>query len=110
MTIPLTTLKEILIEGKCQDLVVLPTAKQSGGLFTHIIITTASSARHAMALANRVLKAQKSAGKKKSNIEASEEREWVLIDCDDVIVHIMQQEARERYRLENLWAFEDRSN
>lgn len=106
MTLNWQAIAQALADGKGEDIVTLPTERQSGGLFTHIIIATAGSARHAAALAERVLKAQKAAGYKKSAVESSQEREWVLIDCGDVIVHIMQDEARSRYRLEELWGFE----
>lgn len=106
MPITDSELKQVLQDGKAEDIMLLPTVRQSGGLFTHIIIATAGSARHASALAERVQKAQKQAGEKKSRVEASEEREWVLIDCGDIIVHIMQRAARERYQLEALWGFE----
>ena len=36
-------------------------------------------------------------------IEGEGDSEWILVDCGDVIVNIMQQEAREFYDLESLW-------
>ena len=95
-----------LEEGKGGEIVILPAAVQSGGLFTHMVVATAGSARHAAALAERVLKAQKQGGNKQSRVETSAEREWVLIDCGDVVVHIMQAPARDKYRLEDLWGFD----
>ena len=106
MPITESEIVQVLEDGKAENITTLPTLQQSGGLFTHMVIATAGSSRHAAALAERVQKAQKEAGEKKSRIEASEEREWVLIDCGDVIVHIMQQMARDRYQLETLWDFE----
>ena len=35
--------------------------------------------------------------------KAQEDSEWVLIDCGDVVINVMQQEAREFYDLESLW-------
>lgn len=99
-------IRQVLLDGKGEEIVILPTARQSGGLFTHIVVTTAGSARHAAALAERVTKAQKRSGNKTSKVETSDEREWVLIDCGDVVVHIMQAAARARYRLEDLWGFD----
>ena len=36
--------------------------------------------------------------------EASEEPQWVLMDCGDVVVHLLDRRARAFYRLEDLWA------
>ena len=102
----LAPITEALTEGKAEDVVILPTEEQSGGLFSHIIIATAGSSRHAAALAERVVKATKAAGLKKPSMESSEEREWVLIDCGAVVVHVMREEARRYYQLEALWSFE----
>lgn len=100
-------IEEVLAEGKGEEITVLPTEQQAGGLFTHIIIATAGSARHAAALTERVLHVYNG---KRSSVEASTEREWVLIDCGDIIVHIMQSAARQHYRLEELWGFENAKN
>ena len=87
-------------------MVVLPTLRQSGGLFSHIVIVTAGSGRHVTALAERTVKAVKNSGLRRPAVEQSEERLWTLIDCGDVIVHVMQESARQRYQLEALWTFE----
>lgn len=104
----LRVVQAALADGKGERVVTLPTLRQSGGLFSHVVVATAGSGRHAAALADRVRRAWKSAGLGASRVESSEEREWVLIDCGDVVVHIMQESARTRYRLEELWGFEGR--
>ena len=38
-----------------------------------------------------------------SGVEGQEDSEWILVDCGDVVVNIMQQETREFYDLESLW-------
>ena len=43
-------------------------------------------------------------GVKPKRIEGLTEREWVLIDYGDVVVHVFQTEAREFYDLERLWS------
>ncbi len=95
-----------LEEGKAEAVTVLPTREQSGGMFSHIIVATAGGARHAAALAERVVKALKQPGVRAPAVETSEEREWILIDAGDAVIHIMQPQARARYDLESLWRFE----
>ena len=36
-------------------------------------------------------------------IDGQDDSEWILVDCGDVVVNIMQQETREFYDLESLW-------
>ncbi|MGI9337703.1 MAG: ribosome silencing factor [Gammaproteobacteria bacterium] len=93
-----------LIDGKGADVVQIPAREQSCGLFLHLVIATAMNARHAASLGERVVKALKQSGNKAPKTERSEE--WVLIDAGDVVAHIMQPDARERYDLESLWSFE----
>ena len=95
----------VLEEGQAADIAVLETDRQSGGLFSHMIVATASSARHASALTRRLTRALKEAGFAR-RVEESAEREWSLVDAGAVVTHVMQAEARARYNLEGLWGFE----
>ena len=58
MTAAVEVIQKVLADGKGEQITVLPAERQSGGLFTHLIIVTAGSARHAAALTERVVKAQ----------------------------------------------------
>ena len=95
----------VLEEGKATDITALDTARQSGGLFAHIVVATATSSRHTLALTRRLARALKDAGHSRM-VEESSEREWSLVDAGSVVAHVMQPEARERYNLEGLWGFE----
>ena len=99
----------VLEEGKAADIAVLETDRQSGGLFSHMVVATASSARHASALTRRLTRALKEAGFPR-RVEESAEREWSLVDAGAVVAHVMQPEARARYNLEGLWGFEKDSD
>ena len=103
----LDLVREILADGKGGELIALPAAKQSGGLFGWIVMVTASSARHASALAERLLRGLKNAGLKNCAVEKSDDSSWILIDAGGVIVHVMLAETRAHYNLESLWKFEE---
>jgi len=69
-----------------------------------VVIATAGSVRHAQALADHVLAM---AGKVKSGylgMEGYKAGTWVLMDMNDVLVHIFQETARGFYNIEGLWA------
>jgi|TARA_B100000780_G_scaffold254426_1_gene202540 ribosome-associated protein len=67
------------------------------------IIATASSSRNAKAISNKIIEEVKLNKLHVIGVEGQEDSEWVLIDCGDIVVNVMQQEAREFYDLESLW-------
>ena len=69
-----------------------------------LIICSASSTRHASALSDRVIEAVKSHGVRPLSVEGETEGDWVLIDLQDIVVHIMLPEIRDFYSLEKLWS------
>jgi ribosome silencing factor RsfS/YbeB/iojap len=68
-----------------------------------MVVASGTSDRHVRSLAERVIEYAKKAGYRPAGVEGEREGEWVLVDLQDVIVHIMLPRVREFYRLENLW-------
>jgi ribosome-associated protein len=68
-----------------------------------LIIATASSSRNAKAISNKIIEEVKQNKLHIIGVEGQEDSEWVLIDCGDVVINVMQHEAREFYDLESLW-------
>ena len=70
----------------------------------YMVIASGTSNRHVKALVDSVLDRSKLRGVRSIGIEGQETMEWVLLDLGDVVVHVMQKEAREFYDLERLWS------
>ena len=96
------TIVDALEDVKAQDIQVFNTGHLTS-LFERVIIATGSSNRQTRALADRVQEQVKASGGEILGIEGMETGEWTLVDCGDVIVHIMQSGVREYYRLEEIW-------
>ena len=93
---------DALEEIKAFDIKVLSVSKLTS-MFDYIVIASANSSRQTKALADNVREKVKSAGGSILSLEGEQTGEWLLVDLGDVIVHIMQPEAREYYNLEALW-------
>jgi ribosome-associated protein len=68
-----------------------------------LVIASGTSDRHVRSIADRVVEFAKKAGFRPMGVEGERVGEWVLVDLQDVIVHIMLPRVREFYRLESLW-------
>ena len=71
-----------------------------------MVIASGTSTRHIKALADKVLKKSREAGYRPIGIEGQEGSEWVLIDLDTILVHLMLPQVRDFYNLEKLWSLE----
>lgn len=69
-----------------------------------MVLASGTSNRHVKALADNVLKEAKQAGIKPLGMEGERDAEWVLLDLNDVVVHVMIPEIRDFYNLEKLWS------
>ncbi len=70
-----------------------------------MIICSGSSSIHIKAIANRLIEAAKQHQNPPIGIEGFEQKEWILVDLNDTVVHIMLPQTRELYDLEKLWDF-----
>ena len=69
----------------------------------YLLIVTATSDRHARALADHLREELKSQSVKPLGVEGHESGQWILLDYSDVIVHIFQEASRDYYDLDGLW-------
>ncbi len=91
------------LDTKAEELVILDVR----GLTTfteYFLIMNGRSTRHVQALAEAIEAKLRSKRIKASSAEGLQEGMWVLLDFDDVVVHIFYHEQRKFYDLEGLWS------
>lgn len=99
-------LQRAIVDGledvKAQDIVVFDTEHLSA-LFERVIVASGTSNRQTKALAASVRDAVKAAGFPHPRTEGESNGEWIIVDCGQAVVHIMQPNFRQYYHLEELW-------
>ncbi len=70
----------------------------------YLILATAKGQRHAQALADSLLSLAKERGIASLGVEGYQTGAWVLLDFNDVIIHIFQEDLRRFYNIEGLWS------
>jgi ribosome-associated protein len=94
-----------LADAKAEETVAIDVTGKSP-LSDHMVVTTGRSDRHVGAVAEQLVKALREAGFGKPRIEGLPHCDWVLVDANDVIVHIFRPEVRQFYNLEKMWGLD----
>lgn len=92
-----------LEETKAKDLTVLDVRGMTT-VTDYMVVASGSSNRHVRALADAVGEASREKGHRPNGVEGANGGEWILLDLQDVLVHVMLPRVREFYNLEKLWS------
>ncbi len=95
------------LEGmKAVDILSIDVSEKSS-MTDYLFFATGNSTRHVKSIADDVAINIKAADIPVLGSEGRESAEWVLVDLNDVIVHVMLQSTRDFYQLEKLWEADD---
>jgi ribosome-associated protein len=95
-----------LDDDKALDVVSIPLTGKSN-IADYMVIASGRSTRQVAAMAQKLSERIKRDLDRGVRVEGLPVADWVLIDADDVIVHLFRPEVRSFYNLERMWAFED---
>ena len=91
-----------LDDDKAEDVVTIDLRGRSA-MADHMVIATGRNARQVATIAEKLAQRLKDVTGRTARIEGKDAGDWVLIDTDDVIVHVFRPEVREFYQLEKMW-------
>jgi ribosome-associated protein len=97
-----------LDDDKAVDVISIPLNGKSN-IADYMVIASGRSSRQVAAMAEKLGERVKRELGRNVRTEGLPVADWVLIDADDVIVHLFRPEVRSFYNLERMWAFEERA-
>jgi ribosome-associated protein len=95
-----------LDDDQAVEVITIPLAGKSS-IADHMVIASGRSSRQVASMATKLAERIKQQFGRPVRIEGLPVADWVLIDADDVIVHLFRPEVRSFYNLERMWAFGD---
>ncbi len=91
-------------DNRGRDIVVLDV-RQLTSIFDYFVIITGTSRRHLHAISEEIdHKLEQDLGDRRMGIEGYQESRWILLDYGTVVIHIFDEETRDYFALEELWA------
>ena len=107
---PSAALHELVLrsldDDQAVDVVTIPLTGKSS-IADHMVIASGRSTRQVASMAQKLTERIKQELGRNVRIEGLPIADWVLIDADDVIIHLFRPEVRSFYNLERMWAFEE---
>lgn len=98
-----------LEDDKAEDVVQIDLTGKTAMADT-MVVASGRSTRQVSAMAQKLMDRVKETFRLTPRVEGKDTGDWVLIDTDDVVVHIFRPEVREFYQLEKMWQKTGRSD
>ncbi|QKX03294.1 ribosome silencing factor [Wolbachia endosymbiont of Litomosoides sigmodontis] len=95
-----STIVSTIDQNKGHNIVIFDVQNKTF-IAKYMIIASGDSSRHVKALAEHVIKSFKQYYK--IDVEGMDEGNWVILNFQDIMVHIFRSEVREYYKIEELW-------
>ena len=100
-----TLVMQSLDDDQAQETVSIPLQGKSN-IADYMVVASGRSSRQVASMAQKLAERIKKSGRN-ARIEGLPSADWVLIDAEDVIVHLFRPEVRSFYNLERMWGFGD---
>lgn len=91
-----------LEDAKAEDVQVLDVTNLTD-VTDYMIVASGNSDRHVSAITEQLVKAMQQNQWQALNVEGQPDKEWIVADFVDIVVHVMRHQTRARYNLEGLW-------
>ena len=92
-----------LASEKKGDNIILMDMRKVSAICDWFVVATANTSRRLNAISNTIQRKLSKENLAPLHVEGSNNPNWVLLDYEDVVVHVFRKEVREFYSLEKLW-------
>jgi len=102
---PLKVIADAMLDKKGQNVLSLDLRPLDSSICDYFVVCNADSTTNVASIAdNIIVKMEERLGRKVHRVQGLENDFWVILDYDDIVVHVFLTQYREFYRLEDLWA------
>jgi ribosome-associated protein len=96
------------LDKKASDVVLLDL-RRTTAITDYFVLASGTNQKQLVAIADAVMEALRARGLRPGHVEGYPRQEWLLLDYDDVVVHVFTPRTRSFYDLERLWGGAARS-
>jgi ribosome-associated protein len=101
----LKIVEKSLDSDKAEDIVTIDLSGKSA-IADYMVIATGRNTRQLAAMAHHIAEKLGKAGAKPIGIEGISQGDWVLVDGNDIIIHLFRPDIRKLYSLEKMWGID----